>query len=36
MPHDVDGFLTRFRAFGAAPGVDTYLPLFHPDATLFD
>ena len=33
---DLDGFLARFFAFGAAPSVDTYLPLFHPDATLFD
>jgi ketosteroid isomerase-like protein len=33
---DVDGFLARFFAFGAAPSVETYLPLFHPDATLFD
>ena len=28
---DLDGFLARFFAFGAAPSVDTYLPLFHPD-----
>ncbi len=33
---DVDGFLERFFAFGAAPSTGTYLPLFHPDATLFD
>jgi ketosteroid isomerase-like protein len=33
---DLDGFLARFFAFGAAPSVDTYLPLFHADATLFD
>jgi ketosteroid isomerase-like protein len=33
---DLNGFLTRFFAFGAAPSVETYLPLFHPDATLFD
>ena len=33
---DVAGFLARFTAFGAAPGVETYLPLFHPEATLFD
>lgn len=29
-------FLERFRRFGAAPGVETYLALFHPKATLFD
>ncbi|MDJ0849984.1 MAG: nuclear transport factor 2 family protein [Myxococcota bacterium] len=34
--HDVDGFLERFFAFGAAPSTATYLPLFHPEATLFD
>jgi ketosteroid isomerase-like protein len=33
---DVARFLERFRRFGAAPGVATYLPLFHPDARLFD
>lgn len=36
MRPDVDGFLARFVAFGAAPGVESYLALFHPDATLFD
>ena len=35
MP-DVDRFLTRFRVFGAAPSIASYLALFHPDATLFD
>ena len=34
--HDLDRFLERFVAFGAAPAVETYLPLFHPEATLFD
>jgi hypothetical protein len=33
---DAAAFLERFRAFGAAPGVATYLALFHPEATLFD
>ena len=33
---DVPAFLDRFRSFGAAPGVETYLPLFHPDASLYD
>jgi ketosteroid isomerase-like protein len=33
---DVDSFLRRFHRFGATPSVDTYLALFHPDATLFD
>jgi ketosteroid isomerase-like protein len=33
---DVPAFLELFQRFGAAPSVDTYLPLFHPDATLFD
>jgi hypothetical protein len=33
---DVDRFLERFVAFGAQPSVRSYLPLFHPDATLFD
>ena len=36
MEIDPDAFLTRFRAFGAAPSTATYLPLFDPDATLFD
>jgi hypothetical protein len=31
-----DRFLARFRHFGAAPSVESYLALFHPDATLFD
>lgn len=34
--HAVEPFLERFAAFGAAPAVASYLPLFHPDATLFD
>jgi len=33
---DVARFLERFFRFGASPSVETYLPLFHPDATLFD
>lgn len=33
---DAEGFLERFRRFGAAPGVDTYLDLFAEDGTLFD
>ena len=33
---EVARFLERFRSFGAAPSVATYLPLFHPDARLFD
>jgi ketosteroid isomerase-like protein len=36
MQTDVDRFLGRFCAFGAQPGVASYLALFHPDATLFD
>ena len=35
-PPDVAGFLARFAAFGAAPSAETYLPLFHREATLFD
>jgi hypothetical protein len=35
-PVDVDSFLRRFRRFGSTPSVETYLALFHPDATLFD
>lgn len=31
-----ESFLERFSRFGAAPGVGTYLALFHPRATLFD
>lgn len=33
---DVVRFLERFVRFGASPSVASYLPLFHPDATLFD
>lgn len=33
---DVDRFLERFTTFGAQPSTCSYLPLFHPDATLFD
>lgn len=36
MRSDVDRFLARFRRFGAEPSVESYLALFHPDATLFD
>jgi hypothetical protein len=36
MQPDVAGFLERFRAFGEKPCAATYLPLFHPGATLFD
>lgn len=36
MQRDVAGFLGRFQAFGEKPCAATYLPLFHPDATLFD
>ena len=36
MQPDADGFLERFRAFGAQPDVARYLALFDPDATLFD
>ncbi len=36
MESPVDRFLERFVRFGEAPGVQTYLALFHPDATLFD
>jgi ketosteroid isomerase-like protein len=36
MTTDVERFLQRFAAFGAKPAVETYLALFHPDATLFD
>jgi hypothetical protein len=35
-PVDVESFLRRFQRFGATPSVETYLALFHPDATLFD
>lgn len=33
---DVASFLVRFRRFGAEPSVETYMPLFHPDVSLFD
>jgi ketosteroid isomerase-like protein len=33
---DAPAFLERFRRFGSDPRVETYLPLFHSDATLFD
>lgn len=36
VARDVATFLERFFRFGAAPCVETYMPLFHPDATLFD
>lgn len=36
MSQSVESFLERFAAFGNRPGVETYLPLFHPEATLFD
>lgn len=36
MGTDVERFLERFVAFGADPGVRSYLALFHPDATLQD
>jgi limonene-1,2-epoxide hydrolase len=29
-------FLERFRRFGGAPSVETYLALFHPEARLYD
>ena len=32
----VAAFLERFVRFGAEPSVATYMPLFHPDVTLFD
>lgn len=32
----VASFLARFSRFGAEPSVATYMPLFHPDVTLFD
>lgn len=35
-PDDVHRFLARFTRFGAEPGRETYLALFHPEATLFD
>lgn len=35
-PADVHRFLARFRHFGAEPSVESYVALFHPDATLFD
>lgn len=35
-PADVASFLERFCRFGATPSAETYLPLFHPDVTLFD
>lgn len=36
MSDDVARFLDRFRHFGAAPSVESYVALFHPAATLFD
>lgn len=36
MGYDIERFLDRFEAFGARPGVASYLELFHPDATLHD
>ncbi len=36
MDSEVSRYLDRFRAFGAKPSVATYLPLFHPQGTLFD
>lgn len=36
MRPDVTGFLERFTRFGRAPSVESYLALFHADATLFD
>ena len=36
MSWDVPAFLERFAAFGSEPSVESYLALFHPDATLFD
>jgi ketosteroid isomerase-like protein len=36
MRPDLESFLDRFAAFGEKPGVERYLALFHPDATLFD
>lgn len=33
---DVASFLVRFCRFGAEPSVATYMPLFHPDVSLFD
>ncbi len=36
VPPDARSFLDRFFAFGDRPGTETYLSLFHPDATLFD
>jgi len=36
MEPETDIFLDRFRAFGRAPSTATYLPLFDPEATLFD
>jgi len=36
MESDLDRFLARFAAFGAAPSRERYLALFHPEATLFD
>jgi len=32
----VASFLERFFRFGAEPGVESYMPLFHRDVTLFD
>ena len=36
MGRDGERFLERFAAFGAAPGRESYLALFHPEATLQD
>lgn len=33
---DLASFLGRFCSFGAEPSVETYMPLFHPDVSLFD
>lgn len=36
MSDPVESFLSRFRRFGDGPSSETYLALFHPEATLFD
>jgi hypothetical protein len=36
MGYDIERFLDRFATFGARPGAESYLELFHPDATLHD
>ena len=36
MACDIERFLDRFVTFGARPAAESYLALFHPDASLYD